>query len=110
MFERFSGQARHVVVSAQEEARELDHNYIGTEHLLLGLLATSDSLASVSLNALEVHAACGPLVNIARPAWRKGRRTATAVFARGAGFDTCRWHQRGTSLLKHRAHPLLNRF
>ena len=38
MFERFSGQARHVVVSAQEEARELDHNYIGTEHLLLGLL------------------------------------------------------------------------
>jgi ATP-dependent Clp protease ATP-binding subunit ClpA len=51
MFERFSGQARHVVVSAQEEARELDHNYIGTEHLLLGLL-TSDSLASVSLNTL----------------------------------------------------------
>ena len=51
MFERFSGQARHVVVSAQEEARELDHNYIGTEHLLLGLL-TSDSLASVSLTAL----------------------------------------------------------
>jgi ATP-dependent Clp protease ATP-binding subunit ClpC len=51
MFERFSGQARHVVVSAQEEARELDHNYIGTEHLLLGLL-TSDSLASASLNAL----------------------------------------------------------
>jgi len=52
MFERFSGQARHVVVSAQEEARELDHNYIGTEHLLLGLLATSDSLASASLGAL----------------------------------------------------------
>jgi ATP-dependent Clp protease ATP-binding subunit ClpC len=51
MFERFSGQARHVVVSAQEEARDLDHNYIGTEHLLLGLL-TSDSLASASLNAL----------------------------------------------------------
>ena len=37
---------------AQEEARELDHNYIGTEHLLLGLLATSDSLASASLTAL----------------------------------------------------------
>src|SRR5918998_5574768 len=52
MFERFSGQARHVVVSAQEEARELDHNYIGTEHLLLGLLATSDSLASASLTTL----------------------------------------------------------
>ena len=52
MFERFSGQARQVVVSAQEEARNLDHNYIGTEHLLLGLLATSDSLASASLAAL----------------------------------------------------------
>jgi ATP-dependent Clp protease ATP-binding subunit ClpA len=52
MFERFSGQARHVVVSAQEEARELYHNYIGTEHLLLGLLVTSDSLASASLSAL----------------------------------------------------------
>jgi ATP-dependent Clp protease ATP-binding subunit ClpA len=52
MFERFSGQARQVVVSAQEEARELDHNYIGTEHLLLGLLAISDSLASASLTAL----------------------------------------------------------
>ena len=52
MFERFSGQARQVVVSAQEEARELDHNYIGTEHLLLGLLVTSDSLAGTSLTAL----------------------------------------------------------
>jgi ATP-dependent Clp protease ATP-binding subunit ClpA len=52
MFERFSGQARQVVVSAQEEARQLDHNYIGTEHLLLALLATPDSLASASLTAL----------------------------------------------------------
>jgi ATP-dependent Clp protease ATP-binding subunit ClpA len=52
MFERFSGQARNVVVLAQEEARELDHNYIGTEHVLLGLLATPDSLASGSLTAL----------------------------------------------------------
>jgi ATP-dependent Clp protease ATP-binding subunit ClpC len=52
MFERFSGQARQVMVSAQDEARELDHNYIGTEHLLLGLLAAPDSLASSSLTAL----------------------------------------------------------
>jgi ATP-dependent Clp protease ATP-binding subunit ClpC len=49
MFERFSHQARHVVVTAQEEARELDHNYIGTEHLLLGLLVATDSLAGASL-------------------------------------------------------------
>jgi ATP-dependent Clp protease ATP-binding subunit ClpA len=46
MFERFSDQARHVIVTAQEEAHELDHNYIGTEHLLLGLLATSDPIRS----------------------------------------------------------------
>jgi ATP-dependent Clp protease ATP-binding subunit ClpA len=38
MFERFTNQARHVVVLAQEEARRLNHNYIGTEHVLLGLL------------------------------------------------------------------------
>ena len=38
MFERFTERARHVVVCAQEEARELNHDYIGTEHLLLGLL------------------------------------------------------------------------
>ena len=52
MFERFTEQARHVVVVAQEEARNLDHNYIGTEHLLLGLLATPDSVASPTLAAL----------------------------------------------------------
>ena len=38
MFERFTNQSRRVVVLAQEEARMLNHNYIGTEHLLLGLL------------------------------------------------------------------------
>ncbi len=38
MFERFTERSRRVVVLAQEEARMLDHNYIGTEHLLLGLL------------------------------------------------------------------------
>jgi ATP-dependent Clp protease ATP-binding subunit ClpA len=44
MFERFTGRARHVVVLAQEEARRLDHNYIGTEHLLLGLLGEPESI------------------------------------------------------------------
>lgn len=38
MFERFTDRARRVVVLAQEEARMLNHNYIGTEHLLLGLI------------------------------------------------------------------------
>ena len=46
MFERFTNRARHAVVLAQEEARRLQHNYIGTEHVLLGLLGEPDGLAS----------------------------------------------------------------
>ncbi len=45
MFEKFTNRARHVVVLAQEEARRQQHNYIGTEHILLGLLGTPDGLA-----------------------------------------------------------------
>jgi len=44
MFERFTNRARHVVVLAQEEARLLNHNYIGTEHILLGLLGEPESI------------------------------------------------------------------
>jgi ATP-dependent Clp protease ATP-binding subunit ClpA len=44
MFERFSNRARHVVVLAQEEARRMRHNYIGTEHILLGLFAEPNAL------------------------------------------------------------------
>ncbi len=54
MFERFSDQARRVVVQAQEEARLLSHNYIGTEHLLLGLLREPDSTAARALDSLGV--------------------------------------------------------
>jgi ATP-dependent Clp protease ATP-binding subunit ClpA len=49
MFERFTNPARHVVVLAQEEARDLRHNYIGTEHLLLGLLGEPDGVAARAL-------------------------------------------------------------
>ena len=45
MFERFTSPARHVVVLAQEEARLLNHNFIGSEHILLGLLGEPDSIA-----------------------------------------------------------------
>src|SRR5271166_5166575 len=48
MFERFTNQARHAIVLAQEEARELRHNYIGTEHVLLGLLG-EQGIASEAL-------------------------------------------------------------
>jgi ATP-dependent Clp protease ATP-binding subunit ClpA len=54
MFERFTERARRVVVYAQEEARELSHNYIGTEHLLLGLLREPESVAGRALAALEI--------------------------------------------------------
>lgn len=54
MFERFTQQARQVVVWAQEEARGLQHNYIGTEHLLLGLLREEQGLAARVLASLGV--------------------------------------------------------
>ena len=49
MFERFTDRARRVVVVAQEEARILNHNYIGTEHLLLGLIRESEGVAAKAL-------------------------------------------------------------
>ena len=54
MFERFTERARQVVVLAQEEARGLKHNYIGTEHLLLGLLREEEGIAAQVLITLEV--------------------------------------------------------
>jgi len=55
MFERFTERARQVIVLAQEEARALRHNYIGTEHLLLGLLREADGVAARVLGTLEVN-------------------------------------------------------
>ena len=55
MFERFTERARQVIVLAQEEARTLHHNYIGTEHLLLGLLREADGVAARVLGTLEVN-------------------------------------------------------
>jgi ATP-dependent Clp protease ATP-binding subunit ClpA len=54
MFERFTNQSRRVVVLAQEEARMLNHNYIGTEHLLLGLLNEGSGMAARALAAAGV--------------------------------------------------------
>ena len=55
MFERFSAPARTVVVLAQDEARLLKHNYIGTEHILLGLLRQEDGIAAAALESLGVR-------------------------------------------------------
>jgi Clp amino terminal domain, pathogenicity island component len=54
VFERFTERARQVVVLAQEEARTLKHNYIGTEHLLLGLLREQEGLAARALESLGI--------------------------------------------------------
>ena len=54
MFERFTDRARRVVVLAQEEARMLNHNYIGTEHILLGLIREGEGVAAAVLQNLNV--------------------------------------------------------
>ncbi|MDN6234937.1 MAG: ATP-dependent Clp protease ATP-binding subunit ClpC, partial [Bifidobacterium crudilactis] len=55
MFERFTDRARRVIVLAQEEARALQHNYIGTEHLLLGLIREGEGVAAKALAAKGVE-------------------------------------------------------
>jgi ATP-dependent Clp protease ATP-binding subunit ClpC len=54
LFERFTGRARQVVVLAEDEARALGHSYIGTEHLLLGLLREEEGLAARVLEGIDV--------------------------------------------------------
>ncbi|MFM6963527.1 MAG: Clp protease N-terminal domain-containing protein, partial [Micrococcales bacterium] len=55
MFEKFTDKARRVVVLAQEEAKLLNHNYIGTEHILLGLIHEGEGVAAKSLEALGIN-------------------------------------------------------
>ena len=54
MFERFTDRARRVVVLAQDEARGLKHNYIGTEHLLLGLITEGEGVAAKALETMGI--------------------------------------------------------
>ena len=54
MYERFTDRARRVVVLAQEEARMLNHNYIGTEHILLGLIGEGEGVAAQALESLGI--------------------------------------------------------
>jgi ATP-dependent Clp protease ATP-binding subunit ClpA len=57
MFERFTNRARHSIVLAQEEARRLQHNYIGTEHVLLGLLGEPEGIAGQALEGFGISLA-----------------------------------------------------
>jgi hypothetical protein len=54
MFQRFTDRARRVIVLAQEEARHLNHNYIGTEHILLGLIHEAEGVAAKALESLGI--------------------------------------------------------
>src|SRR5262245_2137578 len=54
MFERFTQRARRAVILAQEEARRLDHDYIGSEHLLLGLISEAEGIAAQALRASDL--------------------------------------------------------
>ena len=54
MFERFTDRARRVVVLAQEEARMVNHNYIGTEHILLGLIHEGQGVAAEALKSMDI--------------------------------------------------------
>ena len=67
MFERFTDRARRAVILAQEEARDLNHNYIGTEHILLGLMRESEGVAAQALRAFGIshYAVCEQVIGIA---------------------------------------------
>ncbi|HTU37511.1 MAG TPA: Clp protease N-terminal domain-containing protein, partial [Acidimicrobiales bacterium] len=54
MFERFTDRARRVLVLAQEEARRLNHGFMGTEHILLGLLAEGHGIGARALASLDI--------------------------------------------------------
>jgi ATP-dependent Clp protease ATP-binding subunit ClpA len=54
MFERFTDRARRVIVLAQEEARMLNHNYIGTEHILLGLIREGHGVGAKALESMGI--------------------------------------------------------
>jgi ATP-dependent Clp protease ATP-binding subunit ClpA len=69
MFERYTERARQVIVLAQDEARAVNHNFIGTEHVLLGLLREEEGLAARVLESLDITG---------RP-WAWTCRTATST-------------------------------
>ena len=129
MFERFTDRARRVVVLAQEEARMLNHNYIGTEHLLLGLIHEGEGIGAraleslgVTLNAVreQVQDIVGPgpqAPNGHIPFTPRAKKVPTVVQMRGSSFTlhpareegSRTVHARGYSaeprLHRHRTHP-----
>ena len=109
MFERFTERARQVVVLAQDEARALKHNYIGTEHILLGLLREEEGLAARVLDAARHHRGGG--ARAGRAHRRPGRRgddgpdPVHAAREEGARAGAARGAVPRPQLHRHRAHP-----
>ena len=109
MFERFTDRARRVVVLAQEEARMLNHNYIGTEHILLGLIHEGEGVAAKALESmnisLEAVRAAGRGDH--RPGAGRADRThpVHAASQEGPGAVAARGAAARSQLHRHRAHP-----
>lgn len=109
MFERFTDRARRVVVLAQEEARMLNHNYIGTEHLLLGLIHEGEGIGARALESLGVtlNAVREQVQDIVGPGPQAPNGHIPFTPRREEGSRTV--HARGYSteprLHRHRTHP-----
>src|SRR5260370_6154920 len=90
MFERFTDRARRVIVLAQEEARQLNHNYVGTEHILLGLIREGHGVAVQVLvrRGIDLERARGrhPVRRQAERDLRRSRRQARLPPRPGAGL------------------------
>ena len=109
MFERFTDRARRVVVLAQEEARMLSHNYIGTEHILLGLIHEGEGVAAKALESLDisleaVRAQVEEIIGQGQQA-PSGHIPLHAPCQEGAGAVPARGAAARPLLHRHRAHP-----
>jgi ATP-dependent Clp protease ATP-binding subunit ClpA len=92
MFERFTPAARALVVGAQEQARGLDHGYIGTEHLLLAMLASDDSVSALLRERGVTHESARATIvqYLGGPAERLSPNDAEALRAIGIDLDEVR--------------------
>jgi Clp amino terminal domain, pathogenicity island component/Sigma-70, region 4 len=109
VFERFTDRARRVVVLSQEEARMLSHGYIGTEHLLLGLIHEGEGVAAKALESLDIslEAVLRQVEIIIGPGSRRpvGTHPPDAPLEEGAGALAARGTAAGRRSHRHRAHP-----
>lgn len=87
MFERFTDGARQAVMLAQQEARQLQHGYIGTEHLLLGLLAEHEGLGSRVLHAAGIDSPGTRAAIVALLGSESGDNPGDAAALRSIGID-----------------------